>query len=196
MISVTFDTAPLLRAFDELTRRQLPFATARALTTTARDAALALKSHLADDFTIRTRWLASGIRVNPATKSHLVAEVGSRDEFMALQATGGEKVPRDGGAIAVPEHARPTPTAITRPSQWPGKLLARSRYFVKPLESGDLGVFRRDKGALVLMYALKRRVEVRQHWHFDEIVERVVGAKWARNCELALADALRSARKS
>ncbi|MBF0171465.1 MAG: hypothetical protein HQK87_10345, partial [Nitrospinae bacterium] len=89
MVSITVNENVIGRAFAEL-EKQLRFAAAQALTRTAQDAQEEVKRQLPERFTIRTGWLARGIRIRPASRNNLKASVLVKDAFMALQETGGD----------------------------------------------------------------------------------------------------------
>ena len=90
MITLQVNDAAFNRAFADL-EKQLRFAAAQALTKTAQDAQEAVKQQLPKRFTIRTNWLARGVRIRPASRTTLQATVLVLDRFMAQQETGGEK---------------------------------------------------------------------------------------------------------
>lgn len=198
-ISVSMNLGPFRRWLDGVAKNQIPFATAKALTQTGYDAQEAVKRELPARFTIRTPWLAKGIRVIPAKKFRLQAIIGSKDEFMRRQEEGGEKEPRSGHkVVAIPKGVRSNPRTITRPSRFPGALLKKPKYFVSKLESGDLGVFQRlgRKGEHVkLMYSMRDKVTVKPRWHFYDTVNAVVSVKWLPNFRRALDFAMRTARR-
>lgn len=102
--------------------QQLPFALALTLTRTAEEAVAVNKANLPSRFIIRRNWIAKGYRVDRATKTQLTATIKHLDPFMALQEFGGTKTAGPAGVVAIPEGARPTPTAVTPPSHWPGRI--------------------------------------------------------------------------
>src|SRR3990167_1517385 len=122
-IQVKFEIAPFLRALSKVVRTQLPFATALALTNTAKDAQAYLRSHLGDTFHVRSAWTDKGIRFTKATKSNLEATVGSKDSYMERQEEGGTKAGKSGGMIARPIEPAPQRADITPRSKWPKALL-------------------------------------------------------------------------
>lgn len=106
-ISISVD----LRRFNAWTSaaiaRQVPYATARALTALAKAAQTEIRAHLGDPgrFRLRSTWTARGIRIVPAEKRDYPAcqaIVGSRDEYLVLQETGGTKTPNSGRRLAIP----------------------------------------------------------------------------------------------
>lgn len=183
---------------------QIPFATALALTWTAKDARKALVGGLSEHFTIRSRWTAGSIRFQGATKSRPVAEIGSVAPYMELQAKGGTKVPQKGKQVGVPQPLLRSEATrgIVRargkhsPKRLLTKRLRKAGNFVKPLSAGSTGLFRkRNDGSLEMLYVMAPRVSVSPGWPFQATVEDVVRERWPINARKALRYALRGARK-
>ena len=204
--------------------KQIRYATAVALTRTAKDAQAEVRRQLPERFTIRTGWVAKGIRIKSARKDDLESSVQVKDDFMALQETGGLRRSRSGDALAVPVGARPTPRSMTRPDKFPGRMLDKSRYFIAPLTSksltarsrdgknvrrrihsqqltgadvGKMAVFRRrskKRLPIDLMYIFAKQVDVKPRFGFMETVKAVVEARLGENFSEAVRDALASAR--
>lgn len=110
------------RKLTDVGTQQLPFALALTLTRTAEEAVAVNKAALPSRFIVRRNWIAKGYRVDRATKTNLTATIRHLDRFMALQEFGGTKTAGAVGVVAIPEGARPTPTAVTPPSRWPGRI--------------------------------------------------------------------------
>jgi hypothetical protein len=206
---VDFDDVLDFRSWlDELVASQIPFATALALTRTARDARQALKDGLPSHFTIRTKFTASRLRFEPATKRNPVAYVGHLADYMRLQAEGGDK-PSAGTLLGVPtaklRSEAPKGVVRARGKYSPKRLLTKKRrregYFVKALSaSGSVGLFRKigeshASSRLELLYVLAPRVRVDERWPFLETVEATVAERWEPNAKKALERAVRSARR-
>lgn len=196
---VTFDVKPFARWLDREIARQIPFATALALTRVAKIAQGVVRNELPRHFTIRTTFVAKGIRIRSATKSRLFAEVGSKDRFMKAQALGGTKTAQEGSHVAVPVGARTTPKSVTRKGKWPTRMLTKKRRFLAPLPSGVDGIWRRKgpkrRPRLVLQYILVKQAKIEKRWPLFETVERVVAAVWAREALKAFDEAFKSRRR-
>lgn len=196
---VTFDVKPFARWLDREIAKQIPFATALALTRTAKIAQSVVRAELPQHFRIRTGFVAKGIRIRSATKSRLFAEVGSKDRFMKAQALGGTKIAQEGAHVAIPIGARKTPDSVTRKGKWPTRMLTKKRHFVAPLPSGVDGVWRRKgpkkRPRLILQYILAKEAKIKKRWPLFETVERVVAAVWQREALKAFADAFKSRRR-
>jgi hypothetical protein len=99
-LSIAVDTREIDRGLREL-KRQIPYATARALTMLAKDAQAEIRERLGEDFTIRATRVSKGIVAQGATKRHLVSMVGSVDKYMAQQALGATLRGKEAGAVAL-----------------------------------------------------------------------------------------------
>ena len=198
MITIEADDRNTRQTMGSL-EKQVRFAAAVALTRTVKDSQEEVRRQLPERFTIRTGWVAKGIRIKPARKNNLEASVRVLDDFMALQETGGLRRSLSGEALAVPVGARPTPRSVTRPSKFPGRLLQKPRHFIASLpdEPQTHGVWRRGgrKGRkLKLMYVFADKVRLEPRFDFMETVKAVVEARFQENFDQALNEALASAR--
>ena len=98
----------------------------------------------------------------------------------------------------MPKGARPTPTAITRPSKWPGKLLKnKARFFTRPSKYGygtlvfrRMGSLRKRPGTLRLMWVLKGGVELNPRLGLRDTTAHVVATEWPTIARRAFEDAL------
>ena len=179
--------------------KQARFAAAVALTRTAKDAQEEVRRQLPERFTIRTGWLAKGIRVKSARKNDLEASVRVLDDFMALQETGGIRRSHSGESLAIPFGARPNPRSVTRPGKFPGALMQKPRHFIAAFHDDPQthAVWRRGgrKGKkLKLMYVFADQVRLEPRFDFIETVKAVVEARFTENFNDAMQEALASAR--
>lgn len=78
-VTIRTDIRPLLRAFDQLRRDQIPFATSVALNKTANDARAALAEAMTTGFVNPTPWALKAVRVKYSTKRDLRALVSIDD---------------------------------------------------------------------------------------------------------------------
>jgi hypothetical protein len=207
-IAVTVQTnAPALaRALRYLAMEQLPFATAVALTRVAQDARAEVVRNLPDHFKIRSKRVVAGVRIERANKKdwpNVHAKVGTADEFMALQVTGGTKRPQRGAAhIAVPTRLvtsrRTGSGAVPKPLK-PRQLRNREDVFVAQQEIRKrLG--KRSKGALLNLgelgtfYNLVTEAHIKPRWPLPKEVETSATSTYGAHFERELTAAIRSAR--
>jgi hypothetical protein len=192
MFQLRFDKAAFGHAVDEITKKQVPFAAAVALTRSARQGLLAVQKSIPQRFIIRKRGLLARFRMVRASKRdwpNLQAFVGSLDKFWSLQESGGTKKPTGSGTIAIPTRlARPHPTAKIRKSNLPGEAIQAGRArpeaqvirLAKPRKSDPRSIlYLRRKSATI-----PRRLGMEETLH-DE-VGRVYDAHFKRELEAAL----------
>jgi len=213
--SVTYDFSSAYKMLDAVTK-QARFACASALTRTAQDVQEAVRTEMPRNFTIRRPWVVQGIRIKPANKQNLTAEVYSRDPFMGLQERGGVKraigkrVFEWGDYLAVPVDARRGKTDIVRPQDRPKALIdpfvltardGRKYLAVKSLTVGKnvrsiktmRGKQKRETGVR-LMYVLVKQETLRPRLGLTATAARIVPARWPINLANALEQAVATAR--
>ena len=217
MIRITANTLDFQRDLDDVARHQLPFALANTLSRTAEEAVTLNKGKLPSRFTIRTGWVAKGYRVKHARKNDLTATITHKDAFMRDQEFGGTKTPASAKSVAVPEGARPTPTATTPKSRWPGAILKKQGFVIHAKDKDLLfqrvqhtkkGKVKRGKRNLALaalptkghdpnvklMYVLKQAVKIKPALGLVEDVKETIKARFAINFDGFLKSAIRTAR--
>ncbi len=197
-------------------KNQIPFAIASALTKTAQDVQAEVRRQMPRRFTVRTPWIAKGVRVKPSTKANLTAIVHDVDPFMNVQESGGEKksirrrVFDYGPYLAVPLDARRNPRDVVRKEDWPANLIkpfiltaADGRKYLavhalaKKLrgQRGKLGIGKQVGGTGVrLMYRLVEQADIKPRFGFTETARRVIAQKFAPNLEAAMQRAIATAR--
>ena len=113
-IDIRSDIKELTRSLNRIQRKQIPFATSKALNNTAFDVRKSLQDGLDIHLDRATPYTKRGVQVEKSTKKNLVAKVGFRSrtfgkgrgiipqaEYMKLQIKGGLRTPK-GNAIPVP----------------------------------------------------------------------------------------------
>ncbi len=188
----------VLKNLNDIGKRQVPFAAAKALTVTAKDAQAEVLESLPKQFTLRTAWYKPssplGFKITPATKTKLQSEIYTRAPFMSLQETGGIKTPK-GDMIAVPtSNVRRSKKDRILKNQRPSYLLhqAKRRGFI--MKQGIWQRTGRGRGTLKLMYALIPKARINPRLHFYQTCGRIVSKRFKENFNKAFADAMRTAK--
>jgi hypothetical protein len=198
---ITIEVESNFREFTENVR-QLPFATALALTRTAQEIQAEVRAELPQRFTIRNDWVSKGIRIEKATKQNLEATVYSKDAFMVLQETGGVKTSR-GTAQGIPMDVKASARGIVPKGLWPRALLGNPKVFRARIGGVDglwqhVRVSRKRRRAgertLKLLYVLKPSVTLKPRFGFADTGSRIAAERWDRMFDLAWAEAVRTAR--
>jgi len=189
--------------YDYVARRQIPFALSLAVNYTAADAQARLREELPEHFTVRSTWVAKGIRISKLNKKgdDPTAEIWTKDKYMERQVFGGLKTDETSGEyVGVPIMARRPKTQRTTRGRWPGALAAqRNKYGLSRIDGGTsdgaLGLWRYRKNKTPRLYwILKQSVFVRARWPFFETVHEVVDDRWKSNVVRAWDFALATAK--
>lgn len=186
--------------FRELNKiaKQVPFATARALTWTAVDAREELRSDLPNQFELRNKWTEKGINIRSATKRKLQAEVGTRDWYMPHHETGYTRKPKSARHIAVPTKAiKRTKTGKISKAKKPAQLLKKQTK-IKPFvgrseRGGNLFIAKRqgkDSYPIDIYYFLTYEAEMKASWNFEDSTEKVVKSRIIKNFNKSLGMAI------
>ena len=122
--------------------------------------------------------------------------------FMADQETGGERRPLKRQYRAAPLAIRKNERQRITKAKRPSRLLLKPRVFVNRLTKGprrgSLVVLRRVGKAgypLQVLYVLERSTKIQARFGFRKTVERTVARRLSKNFGMALAAALRTARR-
>ena len=192
-IVVKSNALPVGKRIRAIGSKQMPFATARALTWTAKEAQIELRNRLPDTFVIRRKWVPGGIIITPAKKQSLTARVGSRDDFMAEHATGAKRRPKRTRRMAVKPYE--SISQVKARSRRARKATGRRKPFVITFASGKSAVVRRKRiktrYPLEILKLLEREVDIRKRWPFEEQVARVVEKEFPRLFEKSFDQALK-----
>lgn len=197
-LSVRSDIGEMRRLLTDLERRQLPFATARALTLTARDAAGDVTREIGSAFDRPTPFTQRAVAVKAATKASQEAEVFVRPlqaRYLALQERGGVRAPKKVALV------NPVGVRLNQYGNIPNKALARlkARRDVYVGKIGKVaGVWQRPKKgpgkpALLMRFSGAQRVQAKP-W-FMPPVTRSVRASFPRFMREAMVQAMRTARR-
>jgi hypothetical protein len=207
-VVVTSNAADVAHWMDDLARKQIPFATAVALTRVAQYGQAKLKGNLKKHFTIRNERVPHGIRIKRAEKRdwpHCVAFVGSVDNFMRNQATGEPKRASKTRHIAIPSRvAIGTRTTTGRiPAQLkPKPLIASGNGFVTA-SIGDMHetIYRRVEKVrsrlknlgIVRFFRLVDSQPMKRRWPIQEEVSAAALGSYGPVFKAELAKAIESA---
>ena len=179
--------------------KQIPFATALALTRTAKEIQREEITHIRTAFTVRGSWLREGGRfgvgIVPASKENLVAVIESRAPWLEAHEEGTVRTP-EGAHFAIPQKdIRRTKTQVIARSQRP-KALKRA-FKVETMRGVPLllqRVGRGKKSILRVMYQLTGRAKIEPRLRFFGTGKTVVEKVWRRIFSEALDRAIRTAK--
>jgi hypothetical protein len=193
-ISVKLDLKKLNKGLDEITRKQVPFATAAALTDTARQGRKVVQRVMPRYLDRPTPFTVRGVLFERATKTRLASSVFIREEvwkYLKYQVDGGVRSGK--GFIAVPARARKLNAYGNIPGKRTG-LVKGGAYIAK---RGDtLGVWKKPdrKGRSPLLVLFTSQAVYRPRFPFRRIVRRVVAKHFVKLWNKRMVQALRTAR--
>jgi len=207
----------LERQMNDLQKKQLPFAMAKALTVTASDAKKAVDVQLPRKLDRPTPFTKRAIGIKRASKRLLQSEVFVKDiqaEYLKYAIEGGTRRPK-GKAIATPG----SKMKLNKYGNMPGargkaaKLLAnKKRYFSgkpKGMPDAPAGIWERGHFSkrgnftaggksrqtnLRLVVAYEKEITYKKRLPFYKIVNGVAQHNFEKNFHKAFADAIRTAR--
>lgn len=216
-ITIQVDSAAMQLAIRSF-RDQAAFAISRAINTTALGAQAAQVKHQRDVFTVRRAdFVDRAVKIKPfATKRSLVAVLSidppggqARADILTKFEEGTPKVPR-GPRLAVPDGARRGKTGGVEPSLRPralnfqpygasGRVMrGDKRTVLIRLPGGRGGIYQRrgvgKRSTLFRLFVFTPRAKTPRVLDFEKTIEASVRANFKRNFEIALAEAIRTAR--
>lgn len=173
---------------------QIPFATALALTRTAKDVQRELVATMGTFIDRPTPFTLNSIGTTMATKASLTSTVYIKDiqaKYLAWQIAGGTEFPAH-RAIVVPvdfprdQYGNMAPHAVAQ--------LLRRRDCFSGVVNGTAGIWQRNGRRLLLLIAYEPKARYTPRWDFVGIAQRVVAARVLPNFNDALSSAIATAR--
>lgn len=200
VVLTTTNTAKAVAKALREVERELPFASALALTRQAQESRDVERARARKVFTLRSSYVERGITMRRAEKRDwpkLRAHVGSRDEFMAEQETGAVRRARK-KRFAIPTRLiRRTKRGKIPKSKKPRAVLSKPSGYIKGRAIRISAKGRRGKARrLSVAYLLRSKVRIVPRWGFRKSVEATVRANYDGHLERSLRKAFeKPARK-
>lgn len=194
-ITITHNIDKVIQHLNDISRKQLPFAYAKALTMTAQDVQKTVLETLPSTFTLRTGWWKPsnkyGFKVKAATKTNLQSEVYTIAPWMILQEEGGTQTPRK-KFLAIPtDQVKRTKRDLIRATQKP---YALKRSFIVTTKTGQkLLLQRKSKNTIQTMYVFEKKAEIKPVLHFYRTGQIMALARFKVNFAQAFSEAIRTA---
>lgn len=193
-ISVRTDIKAAIAKLNRLQREQVPFATAKALTMTAKDAQSALDVAMETQLDNPTPFTKRAIGIERATKQNLTARVFIKPTQLAYlqwQVAGGTRGPK-GRAIPIPQSV-PLNQYGNMTRNKVKQLMARADVFSGTVR-GVGGIWQRTKrGGVKLLIAWEPKATYKPRFKFYEVAKKTIRAKFSSNFQSSLAGALATA---
>jgi len=221
-INVRADVKKLTRSLDDFAKRQVPFATAQALTAVAMKVQEAETKALAETFENPTPFTLKSIGVKGARKSNLTATVFVKDiaaKYLEPYETGGKHYlnpSKRGGTLLNPKNvrlnqygnltARKLQSLKGRPDIFIGTIVTKKGQAIngvwqrprvaKATRKGAprKGAQPQQKGGLKLLIRFGDALPVKQHLNYRQRAEKIVRDTFQAEMSKALAAAMKTAR--
>jgi hypothetical protein len=204
MLAINVDISGAVLDLNNIERSQLPYAAARALTKTVQDAQYAVRKKMFSVFTIRNAWTQQNVRITPAKKTNLYAEVYAdtsnkkAPNYLNLQEFGGEKIAHGGHkyiAIPIRENLGLGPASVIPKRLQPSRL---KKSFIVTLKDGRKFIFIRTashgRTNILPVYRLIPEAMVKGVLDMEGTVLKVVQERFYPNFKDMLAEAVTTAR--
>ena len=165
------------KASDELAAiasKHIPFAVAKTLTQIAQQSQQEVRKSIKEKFFIRKKsgGFESSIRIKPATKTKLTAEVYTMAAFSALQQTGGVKQAKD-GRLAIPSYQAISQVKKRTDSNSPSSYLAGDAFKIKT-KSGAEAIAQRKGKEFKILFFLRKSAHIDKRLDMIEITTSTV----------------------
>ncbi len=161
-------------ALANIAKKQIPFAVAKTLTQIAGQSQQEVRKSIKEKFFIRKKsgGFESSIRIKPATKTNLTAEVYTMAAFAALQQTGGVKQAKD-GRLAIPSYQAISQVKKRSDSNSPSSYLAGDAFKIKT-KSGAEAIAQRKGREFKILFFLRKSANIDKRLDMIEITTNTV----------------------
>ncbi len=194
-ISIQSNLKKLTKNLNNIQKKQIPFATAKALTATAIEARAAAKKAMVSKLDRPTPWTVRGVLYEKATKHNLKSAVYIKDDrarYLKWQISGGTRKARN-KALLIPGNIKLNKYG-NLPRNRVAKLRAKDNVFSGKVD-GVGGIYQRYKRkAPKLLVSFEKQVKYGVKYPFGKIVKGSVRRNFEKNFSNALAQALKTAR--
>jgi len=195
--SIRSNIQAVRNTLNDVAKRQLPFAIARALTATAKDVQGVLTTALPRQLDKPTPFTMKAFAVTPATKQSLTAKVYIKPaqwKYLRYQIEGGVRKPNK-RVLIVPKAIRLNQYGNMQRGAIK-KLLTKAKVFSGTID-GVSGIYERKgrgQGSMQLVVGYSDKVAYRKRYPFKEIAHRAVPKLFDRHFRVSMAAALASMR--
>ena len=209
-IKVKTETKRLKRWLSNVQKKQIPFATARAITQTLQIAKKDVLRQLDKDIDRPTPFTRRGFRVDGASKQTLSGRLfilPKQNDYLQWQIFGGVRTPRGVAFALRPAKPGPGRVRLNRFGNIPIGQQAKAQLAKGAFSAtinGVAGIWKaptktksgklRKGSRMQLLFAYEKQAVYRPRYRFFERGQNSIRVNWPRTFERSFRDALRSAR--
>ncbi len=175
MAIITFEIKnTAIKELYQISKKQIPFAVSKTLTNIAQKSQDEVRKNIREKFFIRKKsgGFESSIRIRPATKTSLTAEVYTFATFAALQQTGGTKTAKD-GRLAIPSYRSINQVKKRSDANSPSSYLAGDAFKIRA-KSGQEMIAKRNGKELKILYFLRKSANIDKRLDMIELTTKTV----------------------
>ena len=175
MAIITFEIKnTAIKELYQISKKQIPFAVAKTLTNIAQKSQDEVRKNIREKFFIRKKsgGFESSIRIKPATKTSLTAEVYTMATFAVLQQTGGTKTAKD-GRLAIPSYRSINQVKKRSDANSPSAYLAGDAFKIRA-KSGQEMIAKRNGKELKILYFLRKSANIDKRLDMIELTTKTV----------------------
>jgi hypothetical protein len=189
IINIQFENKAI-ENLNQIAKKQVPFAVAKTLTNIAQKSQEEVRKNIREKFFIRKKsgGFESSIRIKPATKRNLTAQVYTMATFAALQQTGGTKKAKD-GRLAIPAYQAINKVKKRSDSNSPSTYLAGDAFKIKT-KSGQEVIAHRKGKELKILFFLRKNARVDKRLDMIETTTKTVKDRFDGQFSSNLSEAL------
>lgn len=191
-ISIKDNVKDVVRYLNDVQKKQVPYATSRAMNDALVAAQNDIVAELPRRFTLRKKWWLkqqpTGIKVQFTRKTDLKGAVFTNVYFAEIQEKGGVKTPKSGKNLALPTDAVPKRYRQSRGAR--EMVAAKAKVFATPK-----GIFRRrSKKKLEILWSFTRTARIMPRFSFVRIARYSVQRSFPKHFDKWLQKALATAK--
>ena len=162
----------------QIATKQIPFVVAKTLTQIAQQSQQEVRKNIREKFFIRKKsgGFESSIRIKPATKTKLTAEVYTMAAFAALQQRGGIKKAKD-GQLAIPSYQGINQVKKRSDENSPSHYLAGDAFKIKT-KSGAEAIAQRKGKELKILFFLRKSAHIDKRLDMIEIAKNTAHTRF------------------
>jgi len=200
IFDIKLDTRKHTRWLDDIAQRQIPFAVAKTLTMTAKDAQGEIGTEMTGVMALRSNYVKAGLKITPARKKdglhRMTSEVGHKDWYMAQQMgrTSTVRKSRNSEYQFIPRGVRRTKTGKITKSFRPSQVFKKKNVYFTQTGKDRGYVFQRKAGRSILLYSAIKQQTVKPKMDLQRTANLTAAKRLDRNFVKSMRQAMRSAR--
>ena len=216
ILRIDFDSHRFKTWLSDLEKKQIPYATSRAMNDASKVAVLAAREHAKKQLTIRKNgFFEKGINYVPTRKTDkpIRAIIYSKSKWAERNETDSPITKSQGKKLSKPWKIRETPLSLVKRSEYASALVgkiknekskkrkrksSKNKSFMIRTKKRKIAIVKREgknRKPLVFLYVFEKEIKWKQKFKFEENVTRIVRGIFAKRFETRFKESMRSPKK-